>query len=45
MIYNKKKCSCHGACCEAILGDDYECQANVENKKSYRLATQKTIMI
>lgn len=24
--YSKKKCSCHGACCKAILGDDYECQ-------------------
>jgi len=22
----KKKCSCHGACCKAILNDKYECQ-------------------
>ncbi len=22
----KKKCSCHAACCQAILGKGYECQ-------------------
>ena len=36
MIYNKKKCSCIGACCEAILGDDYECQDKNEYRKNQK---------